>query len=160
MSKLYEIANEYAKLENSDMDAEMIADTLEGIHGEFEDKAENLLAIVKNESALAEILKAEAKSLSDRAKACENRVKNIKAYMASCIETMDVKSVTAGVHRLSVRKGSQSVQINNIDALPSEFVEYQTTIKPNKNYISEQLKLGNKIEGAELVTGKSSLLVK
>lgn len=160
MSKLYEIANEYAQLENSEMDAEMIADTLEGIQGEFEDKAENLLAIVKNESALAEMLKAEAKSLTERARACENRVKNIKSYMASCIETMDVKSVTAGVHRLSVRKGSQSVQINDVDKLPSEFVEYVTDLKPNKKYISEQLKLGKSIEGAELVTGKPSLLIK
>ncbi len=142
------------------MDAEMIADTLEGIQGEFEDKAEQLMAIIKNESSLAERLREESKSLSDRAKACENRVENIKAYMASCIETMEVKSITAGVHKLSVRKGSQSVQINDAEKLPSEFVEYVTNLKPNKKYISEQLKLGKVIDGAELVTGKPSLLIK
>ncbi|ABV04671.1 conserved hypothetical protein [Escherichia coli HS] len=50
MSKLYEIANEYAKLMDSDLEPEMIADTIEGMEGEFTDKIEQLLAIIKNES--------------------------------------------------------------------------------------------------------------
>ncbi len=160
MVKLYEIANEYAELANSDMDAEMIADTLEGMQGEFEDKAEAILAIIKNEQALSEALKAEAKNLADRAKSCVNRVDNLKAYLASSMETMEVKKVSAGVHSLSVRKGSKSVEIKDVDSLPSEFVNYETTIKPDKNLIREKLKLGQLISGAELVTGKSSLIIK
>ncbi|EMQ3385133.1 siphovirus Gp157 family protein, partial [Escherichia coli O3:H7] len=54
MSKLYEIANEYAKLMDSDLEPEMIADTIEGMEGEFTDKIEQLLAIIKNESGYAE----------------------------------------------------------------------------------------------------------
>ena len=38
MSKLYEIANEYAKLMDSDLEPEMIADTIEGMEGEFTDE--------------------------------------------------------------------------------------------------------------------------
>ena len=64
MSKLYEIANEYAKLMDSDLEPEMIADTIEGMEGEFTDKIEQLLAIIKNESGYAERLKDEAKSLT------------------------------------------------------------------------------------------------
>lgn len=160
MSKLYEIANEYAELSNSDMDAEMIADTLEGIAGEFEDKAENILAIIKNEQALELSLKAEAKNLSDRAKASANRVKSLKAYIASSMETMELKKLTAGVHALSVRKGSQSVQIDDLEKLPPTFVEYETMIKADKNLIKEKLKLGESVEGATLVTGKPSLIIK
>ena len=47
VSKLYEIANEYAKLMDSDLEPEMIADTIEGMEGEFTDKIEQLLAIIK-----------------------------------------------------------------------------------------------------------------
>lgn len=159
MSKLYEIANEYAKLSNSDMDAEMIADTLEGIQGEFEDKAENVLAIIKNEQALEASLKAEAKNLTERAKASDNRVKNLKAYLATAMETMELKKVNAGVHALTVRKGSQSVEIEDLEKLPVDYVEYQTVIKADKNLIKEKLKLGESIEGATLVTGKPSLLI-
>ena len=160
MSKLYEIANEYAELANSEMDAEMIADTLEGIQGEFEDKAEQVLAIIKNELALEEMLKAEAKSLTERAKASANKVANLKAYLAESMQTMDKKKINAGVHSLTVRKGVQSVNILDLESLPIDFVDYQTVIKPDKNLIKEKLKLGEKIEGAELVTGKSSLLIK
>lgn len=160
MSKLYEIANEYAELANSEMDAEMIADTLEGIQGEFEDKAEQVLAIIKNELALEEMLKAEAKALTERAKASANKVANLKAYLAESMQTMDKKKINAGVHSLTVRKGVQSVNIVDLESLPIDFVDYQTVIKPDKNLIKEKLKLGEKIEGAELVTGKSSLLIK
>lgn len=160
MSKLYEIANEYAELVNSDMDAEMIADTLDGIKGEFEDKAENLLAIIKNELALSEMLKVEAKKLTERANACANRANNIKAYMAESLQTMDLKKLNAGVHTISLRKGVQSVQIDDLEKLPPEFVEYVTDIKPDKNLIKEKLKLGQKIDGVTLVTGKSSIIIK
>lgn len=47
MSKLYEIANEYAKLMDSDLEPEMIADTIEGMEGEFTDKIEQLLSVIK-----------------------------------------------------------------------------------------------------------------
>lgn len=160
MVKLYEIANEYAELANSEMDAEMIKDTLEGIQGEFEDKAENILAIIKNDQALEAALKAEAKSLTERAKACASRVEELKRYIAESMSTMDLKKVNAGVHQLSVRNGVQSVEIQDLELIPSEFVEYQTSIKPDKNLIKEKLKLGESINGVALVTGKSSLIIK
>lgn len=160
MVKLYEIANEYAELANSDMDAEMIADTLEGIEGEFSDKAEQILAIIKNEQAQEAALKAESKSLTERAKACAARVENLKSYLSSSMETMDFKSLNAGIHKLTVRKGVQSVQIDDPEKLPPQFVEYKTEIKADKNLIKEKLKLGESVEGATLVTGKSTLLIK
>ena len=160
MTALYKIANEYAVLSNSDMDAEMIADTLEGIQGEFEDKAEQLLAIIKNSQSLEAALKAEAKALTDRAKAEANRVNGIKAYMASSMETMEIKKLNAGVHTISTRKGSQSVNVVDLEAIPVDYVEYKTTIAPDKNLIKEKPKAGEKIDGVELVTGKSSLIIK
>lgn len=160
MTALYEIANDYAKLANEDMDPEMIADTLEGIEGEFTDKMEQVLAVVKNELALAEMLKAEAKNLAERAKACENRAGNIKQYIISSMTTMDKSKLNAGVHTITVRKPVASVQIDDVDSLPVYFVEYQTTAKPNKNLIKEKLKLGESIEGASLVLGKPSLIIK
>lgn len=160
MVKLYEIANDYAELSNSDLDPEIIADTLEGIEGEFETKVEQLLAIIKNQQSLEVALKAEAKSLQDRAKAAANKVSNIKNYLAESMMTMEKKSITAGVHSLLIRKGSQSVNIEDLAQLPPEFVDYETMIKPDKNLIKEKLKLGDKIEGASLVTGKSSVIIK
>ena len=80
--------------------------------------------------------------------------------MAELLQTMELKKLNAGVHTISVRKGVQSVQIDDLEKLPPEFVEYVTDIKPDKNLIKEKLKLGQSIDGATLVTGKSSLIIK
>lgn len=160
MSALYEIANDYAALSNEDMDAEMIADTLEGIEGEFTDKAEQILAIIKNNSALEEALKAEAKSLTERAKALANKNENLKAYIASSMATMDKKKLNAGIHTITVRAGVKSAQIDDVSKLPSTYVEYKTETVPDKRAILAALKAGDEIEGATLKTGKQSLIIK
>lgn len=160
MTALYEIANDYASLTAEDLDPEMIADTLEGIEGEFTDKLEQLLSIIKNETAYAAALKAEEKSLSDRRKTAENKIDNIKAYIASSLSTMDKSSFTAGLHKVTVRKPVPSVNVISVDDLPIEFKEFETTVKVDKNLIKEKLKLGETIEGAELKYGKPSVTIK
>lgn len=160
MGKLYEIANDYAKLMSEDMDPEMIADTIEGIEGEFEDKLEQMLGLIKNEKAYSEALKAESKALADRSKATENRVTKIQQYIIKCMQTMEKSKLTAGVHSLTVRKPSVSVFIDDADKLPVDLVEYETTVKPDKNAIKIKLKAGEEIPGAHLKTGKPSLLIK
>lgn len=160
MTALYEIANDYAKLANEDLEPEMIKDTLDGIEGEFTDKLEQILAIIKNNNGLAEMLKAEAKNLNDRAKALEAKSENLKQYIISSMATMEKSKMNAGIHTITVRKPVPSVQIDDVDSLPAEFVEYQTTVKPDKNLIKEKLKLGQEISGASLVLGKPSLLIK
>jgi len=160
MTALYEIANDYAKLMDSDMDAEMIADTLEGIEGELTDKIGQLLAICKNESAYADALKAESKALAERSKASENRISNIRDYIARSLETAGMKSIKAGLHQVSVRAPSKSVEITDASALPAEFVEYDTIIKPDKLAIKHQFEAGIDVPGALIRLGKPSLIIK
>lgn len=160
MTSLYEIANDFAKLTDSDMDPEMIADTLEAIEWELEGKIENCLAVIKNELAYAESLKAESKKLTERAKASELRSERIKEYIASSLETAGKKSMKAGVHQVTVRAPSKSVEITDSSAIPAEFVEYETNIKPDKMAIKKQLEAGIEVPGAQIKTGKSSLLIK
>lgn len=59
MTALYQIANDFAALTDSGMEPEMIADTLDAIEWELEEKVEQCLAVCKNESAYAESLKEE-----------------------------------------------------------------------------------------------------
>ncbi|MFP2231391.1 siphovirus Gp157 family protein [Enterobacter ludwigii] len=160
MSKLYEIANSYAMLMDADFDADEIADTLEGMEGELTDKIEQLLAICKNESGYAERLKEEAKALNDRASVINNKVDNIMAYIATSMEMMGKKKIRAGLHQVTVRAPVESVEITDECSLPSEYVEYVTTVKADKLAIKHQLKAGNAIPGASLKLGKPTLLIK
>jgi len=158
--KLYELANEFAALSNSDMEPEMIADTLEGLDFEIEVKIENCLALIKNELADAEALKAEAAKLTERARMANNRVDRIKEYIAASLETAGKKSLKAGVHQVSIRAPSKSVEIMDSGSLPPELVDYETLIKPDKLAIKKQLEAGIAVPGAQIKTGKPSLIIK
>lgn len=160
MSKLYEIANDYARLMDADFEADEIADTLEGMEGEFTDKIEQLLAICKNETGYAERLKEEAKALNDRATIINNKVDNIMTYIANSLEMMGKKKIRAGIHQVTVRAPVESVEITDGVALPPEYVEYVTTVKADKLAIKHQLKAGKAIPGASLKLGKPTLLIK
>lgn len=160
MSKLYEIANQYAELENSGLDPEFIADTLDGIQGEFEDKVENVLKLIKNEQAYADALKDEARSFSERAKVSENKIESLKDYLVSSIEVAGLKSVRAGMMSVSLRSPSKSVEVTDVKKIPVDYVEFDTVIKPDKLAIKKLLEAGQEVPGCELKTGKPSLLIK
>ncbi|ENJ4832553.1 siphovirus Gp157 family protein [Klebsiella aerogenes] len=160
MSKLYEIANDYAKLMDEGLDPELISDTLEGMEGELADKIEQLLAICKNETGYAERLKEEAKSLNDRASSILNKVENIQSYIAKSLITAGKKKFRAGLHQVTIRSPSESVEILDSSSIPAEFVEFETTIKADKLAIKHQLKAGISIPGVQLKIGKPSLIIK
>lgn len=160
MDALYKISNEFASLMNEDLDPELIADTIEGMEGEFEAKVEQLLSIIKNQQYYAAALKEESSKLSARAKAAESKVDSIKQYIIKCMSTIDKKSITAGVQSLTVRKPSVSVEIENSDLVPIEYVQYETVAKVDKNAIKLKLKSGAAIPGVHLKTGKPSLIIK
>jgi len=160
MTKLYEVANDYAQLMDSELDPEMIADTIEGIEGELCEKIAQLLAICKNQSAYSEALRAESKSLAARAATADNKIASIHAYIASALELTGKKKLIAGLHQVSIRAPSKSVEITDVGAIPAEFVEYETTIKPDKLAIKHQLDAGIGVPGAKLKLGKLSLIIK
>lgn len=160
MTQLYIIANEYASLSAQDFDPEFIADTLEGIEGEFEDKVEQLLAIIKNETAYTEMLKSESQNLAERAKVSGNKVANIKAYIATSMDIAGKKSIRAGLHSVTVRAPSKTVEIVDEDKVPIEFFEFVTSKKFDLSAIKLQLKAGKLVCGAEMKTGKPSILIK
>ena len=57
-------------------------------------------------------------------------------------------------HEITSRK-SQAVEIDDEDALASEWLSFTTTSKPDKAAIKEALKGGQKIKGAQLVSRRS-----
>ncbi|VTP70511.1 Siphovirus Gp157 [Leclercia adecarboxylata] len=128
--------------------------------GELEAKVEQILAACKNEQAYAETLKEESRKLAERAKAAENRVVSMKEYVARSLDTAGKTSIKAGIHQVTVRAPSKSVEITDAAALPAEYVEYETTIKADKLAIKHKLDAGIDIPGARIKIGKPSLIIK
>lgn len=160
MAELYKIANEYAALMSEDLPSELIADTIEGIEGEFTDKVSAILALCKNESAYADSLKEEASSLNERASAITNKVERLRQYIADCMIQAEMKRVRAGVHEVTLRAASKIVEITDPMAIPVDLVEYETVVKPNKLEIKRRILAGEDIAGATVKDGKTSLIIK
>ena len=161
MTKLYDLTGDYARLsESSDFTAEEIADTLEAIEGSIEDKVESILKAIKNEEAYAEALSKEADAFNRRARIALSKSKAMKEYIVSALSAASITKLRAGTQQVTVIKPKDSVKIVDLDKLPVELVDYETIIKPHTLDIKKKLQAGEKIEGAELHTGKPALLIK
>ena len=92
MASIYEVTGELLALmdmaEQEDMDPQALADTLEGLEGEFDDKVESWVKCIKNLEGEAKAVKDEAKRLADRAKTIENNTKRMKETVLACLKAL------------------------------------------------------------------------
>ncbi len=170
---LYEIADEYraAFRDLSEMDGmtpEIIADSLAGIKGEFEDKAEAVYMAMRNIEqqadeidGLAKPFKDEAERLTDKAKSLRNRAEWLKDYLLVQMTGMKAKKIERPVVTITRVSGRDKVIVDDADLLPDDFVVIETTVKPDaKKLLSELKKDGCEIKGAHLEKTKDSMRFK
>jgi len=163
--KLYEIKEMYQRfadmVEDGLIDDDAIADTFEAIEGEFEDKADNIACLLKTWKAEAEAIKAEIKVLDERVKQKEKRAENLKNYLSDTMQQLGKAKVETARNVLSFRK-STSLYIPDEETFINKYpdlikVEVKKSI-PKKD-ITDLIKAGNELEGAELIT-KENLQIK
>ena len=157
--KLYEIANEYLDLlqaiEDGEIPEEAIEDTLEGIAGEIESKADDIACLLKNLSAECVAIKAEDASLAERRKVKENAHERIKKYLSEVLQRTGIDKVESARNVITFRK-SESVELDD-DAFISWATQNRDDLltysapKANKTEIKKALKSGAEIVGAQLV---------
>lgn len=164
--KLYEIANEYLSLlemaENEEIPPEVLADTLEAIGGEIEEKADNIGCVLKEIEAEINAFKAEEQRLAERRKRKEKLYEKLKTYLSETLQRIGVDRVETTRNIISFRK-SEAVEVdeekflkwaneqfNRDDLIISTYTE-----KANKTEIKKELKAGIEIPGAVLVTKKN-----
>mgnify|MGYP000105758890 CR=1 FL=1 len=158
--KLYELTSDLIELENLDLDDESIADTLEAVSGEFNDKAVAILKFTENMNSDIESLSHEIKRLQERKKLFENRKARIREYLLYNLEKSGINKIECPFFTASIRKGSESVDIENIELLTDEYVTVEVLEKPDKNAIKRDLKAGKEISGAKLVRGANTIIIK
>lgn len=178
MSRLYEISGDFAELfdnyeelmetaEEKDK-AEIEAawfDTLSGIEGEFEVKAESVAQYIKELNARAEAIKAEEKKLAARRKAAEAATDRMKLYLKNCMEQMKLNKVETAKCKISIRKNAPSLRIDNevefIKALEAagqtKFLKYAEP-ELKKTDIKNAIKAGEEFEGARLESSQSIII--
>lgn len=155
MTALYLIAQEYRQaaeaLADLDLDAQTIADTLEGMSGALEVKAQNVAMMARSIDAQAAAVSLWAKDANARAKALEARAEALREYLAQNLLACGITKLEGPGVTISFRK-STAVVIDEPGLIPIEFMKEPEPPPPTpiKSMIAEALKAGRDVPGARL----------
>lgn len=164
MTALYLLADQYradlAKLAELDMPPGVVADTLEGLGGELEAKAQNVALFARSLEAEADAVRQWAKEATDRAKALEARAESMRDYLARCMEACGIEKISGPGIALSWR-ASSAVVIDEPCLVPAEYMRQKLppAPEPDKPAIAAAIKAGKEVPGAH-VESRRSLQIK
>ena len=159
--KLYELTAQYNELSNiQDMPPEAIADTLEALEGDIQQKAESIVAVRAGMEADVAAIDAEIKRLQARKKTIQSREASIRDYLKRNMVAAGIKSIKCHLFSITLAKGRDVVQVDDESSLPDTYVSVKTTIAPDKALILESLKAGKDVPGARIVRSEDSLRIK
>ena len=136
------------------IDEELLA-AYDQLRMDRDQKVENIGLYIKNLEADAAAIKAEAKNLTARAKAAENKAEHLRNYMQFCLNGQKFQSP-----RLSVSfRRSQKVEVdqNRLFEIPEDYLRYKDP-EDDKKRVSEALKAGEDIPGCTLVDSVSMII--
>lgn len=155
---MYELTSDYmAVLEmvnNPDIPPEVIADTLEGISGEIELKAENSAIIIKELEAEMLKLKTEEIRLSSRRKAIENNIEVIKQRLYNAMKLTEKEKFKTDLFSFNIQKNPVKLVIDDESLIPKKYYVKQEP-KLDAAKLKEDLKAGAVRKYAHLEQGES-----
>jgi hypothetical protein len=128
---LYELTSDYLNLlemaEDPDIDAQAFLDTLEGISGALEDKADGYAKVMRMLDGDAVAIKAEEDRLSTRRKTIENRIKHMKQSLQSMMELTGKTKFKTQLFSFNVQNNPASVVMDETDVanIPERFLKYK-----------------------------------
>lgn len=156
---LYDIAAQYrtdaAALADLDLPAEVVTDTLDGMAGDLEVKAQNVVMYARNLQATATAIKDAEEAMTKRRKAIEARASHLLDYVRGCMETAGVLSIECPHFRLAIQRKPPAVDVYEQGLIPAHYMRAPEPPppSPNKAQIAASLKAGHDVPGARLVQG-------
>lgn len=158
MARLYDLTVEFQELlemaEDPNTDPEVIADTLESLEYEIEEKADNYAKIIRELTADSKGYEAEISRLEARKKTVDNNIDRMKKSLESAMIATDKRKFKTDLFSFNIQKNPASVVIDNTLYIPDEYLIEQEP-KIDKAKIKEDLKNGVAVEGAHLEQSES-----
>ena len=139
---LYELTQEYqellAMMEDPEIDPQVIADTMEGLDGEIEIKAENYIRVIKELEAESNKLDTEIKRLTSRWDSCQINIRKLKDSLLTSMQETGKDRIQTEHFRISVAKNGGLKPIRVTGDVPPEFCK----LEPDNKKIREALNNG------------------
>ena len=162
MRNIYELTSDYLAvqelIEQGEFDAEVLADTLQGIEDEMEIKAENYGLVMKNIEALSNGVKAEIERLTAYKKQLDQGVASMKENLSKGLLAAEKTKFKTDHFAFSFRK-SETVNVIDQNLVPVDYIKVKTKETVDKTALKKALKNGLETEGATIVE-KQNLQIK
>lgn len=114
--KLYEIGQIYIDfMEETDFDSltpEQVAEMLNAIEGEFDDKVDNIVSMIKKFEYESKAIKEEAKVLQARAKTKDKKAEGLTNYMYNVLKGMGKTEFETIRHHIKIKKNPPKLEIS------------------------------------------------
>lgn len=156
---LYSLAAEYRQdleaLAEMDLPEETIKDTLEGLGGTLELKAQNVVAFARHLDKVAESIKEAEAEMAKRRKAIEKRAEQVRKYVLDSMIHNDIQRIECPWFVLSIAKNPAAVTIEDERLVPTQYLTSPPPPPPqiDKKLIAQAIKDGFEVPGAKLTQG-------
>jgi hypothetical protein len=157
--KLYELSDAYTSALELFSDPEesfnddLIADTLESIELDFDDKVIQAACVIKTMQAEAEAIRAAIAPMLARQKALENRVDGVKDYLLHNMKKVGKKQVKSPWLTVKLQASPKALNIFDESKIPDNFKHEVVTVITDKALIKSLIIAGSHVEGCEVVQG-------
>ena len=159
MPTMYELTADYmqvlAMASDPEIDEQTIADTLEAIDGEIEQKAEATAIIMQELTAEAEKLKAEEQRLAKRRKSLESNVEAIKGRLYNAMKLVDKPKFKTALFSFSIQKNPPRLVVDDESKVPARYLIEQPLKVDTAALKADLMQSGAELSWAHIEQGES-----
>lgn len=134
MATLYELTGQFRELleliEQGEMDPELLADTLEGLDGEIEIKADGYAKVIRELEGQTAMLKGEIDRLSNKKSSIENNIKAMKESLEMAMRTVNKTKFKTDLFSFNIQKNPAKLVITG--EVPKDYLIPQEPKIDNK----------------------------
>ena len=163
MATLYELTAEYQSIlemaEDPEIDPDVLADTMEGLDYEIEEKADGYAKIIRQLMSDSEGYKAEISRLTARKQAVDNNITRMKQSLENAMIATNKRKFKTGLFSFNIQKNPASVVIDDESRIPKEYlIEQEPKIDNNK--LKKDLKNGVDLAGVAHLEQSESIRIR
>jgi len=157
--KLYEAVAEFRAnldaLAELDLDAQTLADTIEGMSGDVERKLRAVIAYALELDIEATGAHAAAKRMRERGDSLASRSESLRKYALDAMQATGISRVATDEFEAKVAKTPGRVVIDDVSKVPPRYMRQPATpaAEPDKTALVVALKAGIVLDGVRLVPG-------
>lgn len=160
MSALYELAAEYRAaaeaLAELDLDAQTVADTLDSLSGDLDQKLVAVAMVARNHESTADARDAAIKEMHARSKRDRDTASHLRAYAMGAMVTTGRLKIPSPYFTLCVRDNPIAVDVFDAAQVPTVFMvqDPPPPPRPDKTAIKAVFKAGNEVAGCRITQGQ------